>query len=80
MAPRQAPLGLLLVKGRAWRRHQLARLKRARRWFWGRDLRQEPKYWAQVVTTPCPCSCWLCRPRKHGGDTMQERRAMLNCE
>lgn len=22
----------------------------------------------------------LCRPRKHGGDTMQERRAMLNYE
>jgi hypothetical protein len=43
----------------------------------GRDLRRQPKYWAQVVTTPCPCSCWLCRPRKHAGDTMQERRAML---
>lgn len=65
------------MKGKAIRRHHVARLKQYRRWYWGRDLSQEPKYLAQAVATPCVCSCWMCRPRKHAGDTMQEKRAKL---
>lgn len=48
------------------------------RWHWGRDLSQDPRVLGQAVTTPCTCSCVICRPRKHAGDTMQERRAMLD--
>ncbi len=74
LAAGSTPVAVLPLRGRAWRRHHRARLQRARRWFWQRDLRREPKYLGQVVTTPCVCSCWLCRPRKHGGASRQERR------
>jgi hypothetical protein len=63
------------MKSRALRRHHLARLKKARRWHWGRDLGQEPRTLGLAVNTPCICSCWMCRPRKHAGPTVQERRA-----
>ena len=42
---------------RALRRHHVARLKRSRRFHWGRDLAQEPKPLDRAVDTPCPCSC-----------------------
>lgn len=60
---------------RAIRRHHRARLKHARRWYQGRDLSQEPRRHGQAIATPCACSCWMCRPRKNAGDTLQERRA-----
>lgn len=56
------------------RKHR-ARLKRNRRFYWGRDLLQEPGMLSRTVETPCTCSCWMCRPRKYDGETMQERRA-----
>lgn len=61
---------------RAERRQHRERLKKKRRFNWGRDLSKEPKYLAMAVNTPHPCSCLCCgNERKHSGDTMQERRA-----
>lgn len=61
---------------RAERRHHRQRLKNKRRYYWGRDMKNEPKYLAQVVNTPHPCSCLFCgNERKHSGKTMQERKA-----
>ncbi len=45
---------------RAIRRHHRSRLKRKRRYHWGRDLINEPKILAVAVNTPTPCSCWIC--------------------
>lgn len=69
----------LVVMKRALRRHHVARLKRSRRFHWGRDLAQEPKPLAKAVDTPCPCSCWMCgNPRRYFGElTPQERRELL---
>lgn len=51
---------------RALRRHHVARLKAARRFHWGRDLRHDAKVLGQVVDTPCPCSCRMCgNPRRY---------------
>jgi hypothetical protein len=58
------------------RRHHTERLKKKRRFNWGRDLIKEPKSLAMAVNTPKPCSCLMCgNCRKHSGNTMQERRA-----
>ena len=65
---------------RALRRHHVARLKRSRRFHWGRDLAQEPKPLAKAVDTPCLCSCWMCgNPRRYFRElTRQERRELLD--
>lgn len=65
---------------RALRRHHTARLKRSRRFHWGRDLAHELKSLAKAVNTPCPCSCWMCgNPRRYFGElTRQERRRLLD--
>ena len=71
-------LGVLNVKNmnRAIRRHHSARLKKARRHYWGRNLSQNAKELGGLVDTPCQCSCWMCgHQRKHHGPTVQERRA-----
>lgn len=62
---------------RALRRHHVARLKAARRFRFGLDLRHNAKALGKVVHTPCPCSCWMCgNPRKHFMQvTLQEFRA-----
>jgi len=70
------------MNGRAIRRHHRERLKKNRRFHWGRDLRQEPKILAMAINTPTPCSCAMCcNPRskksinhKSEPETMQERR------
>jgi hypothetical protein len=62
---------------RALRRHHIARLKKNRRFYWGRDLmREHAKLQRSVVNTPCLCSCWTCgNRRKHfGKKTIQELR------
>jgi hypothetical protein len=62
---------------RAKRRHHRARLKKARRFYWGLDLSQEPKLLAKLITTAKLCSCWICRnERRNGNLTIQERRFM----
>lgn len=65
---------------RALRRHHVARIKRARRFHWGRDLAQEPKPLAKAIDTPCPCSCWMCgNPRRYFGElTRQEKQELLD--
>lgn len=62
---------------RALNRHHRARLKRSRRYYWGRDLVQgPPRQLGRVIDTPHPCSCLMCgNERAHAGRTMQERRA-----
>lgn len=52
---------------RAVRRAHVARLKKARRFWWGREL--SPKELGRVVRTPKSCSCWMCgNPRRAGGE------------
>jgi len=58
------------------RRNHTKRLKKNRRYNWGRDLSKEPKYLSMVTKTPKACSCLFCgNKRKYSGKTMQERRA-----
>jgi len=60
---------------RALRRHHRERLKKNRRFHWGRDLKDEKKALSIAVDTPKPCSCLMCgNARRHSGNTMQERR------
>lgn len=67
-----------LDQPRAQRRHERARVKAKRRFFWGRDhsLPGEEKSWGRLISTPTPCSCPLCgSPRKHFGErSIAERR------
>ena len=60
---------------RALRRHHVARLKKARSYYWGRDIRQDVKSLGKAIDTPTPCSCWLCgNPRRTSNEvTLQER-------
>lgn len=63
---------------RAIRRHHAARLKRARRFYFGRDFRNDPHGLGMVLHTPTPCSCWMCgNPRRHVGRTRQELRHLV---
>lgn len=69
------------MQSRAIRRHHRERLKKVRRFHWGRDLSKEPKILAMAIDTPTTCSCYGCRnPRrseweKGNRETIQERRA-----
>lgn len=67
---------------RALRRHHVARLKAARRFHWGRDLRHDAGALGKAVDTPRPCSCWMCgNPRRHfGNGTRQELASLLLAE
>jgi hypothetical protein len=71
--------GVLMEKfNRAERRHQTARLKKARRWYYGGDLVWDElinytrvpltgKRLAKVVQYSSACSCWMCgNPRRKG--------------
>ena len=62
---------------RALRMHHVARLKKARRYYWGQDIRRDVKALGKVVDTPTPCSCWMCgNPRRTSNEvTLQERCA-----
>ncbi len=60
---------------RALRRHHLLRLKKARRWYYGRDLWLSPEEIGKVVRSARLCSCWMCgNRRKYFGLSVQERR------
>lgn len=60
---------------RGLRRHHDARLKAARRFHWGRDIRHDAKSIGKAIDTPCPCSCWMCgNPRRYFKErTLQEQ-------
>jgi hypothetical protein len=71
------------MKSRSIRRHHRERLKKLRRFHWGRDLSKEPiGHLSMVVDTPTPCSCSMCcNPRSKKSwrtkcykETIQERR------
>ena len=61
---------------RALRRHHIARLKRNRRFYFGKDLAKDPVDLGITVTTAARCSCALCgNPRRIFLEvTPQERR------
>ena len=66
--------------GIALRRHHVARVKKARKGYWGRGRSWSmpeltPRQLGIVSTTSAMCSCLLCcSPRKSNGElTMQER-------
>lgn len=64
---------------RALRRHHAERLKKARRFYHGRDLSYEPRTLGFVLHTPQVCSCWMCgNQRKHAGRTRAELRHFVN--
>lgn len=45
---------------RALKLHHRDRIKRNRRFHWGRDLRGDDKALSKAVNTPHPCSCPMC--------------------
>lgn len=58
---------------RAIRRHHLARLKQARRFYFGRDNRSDSHTLGRLLSTTTPCSCWMCgNPRRYTGRTLSE--------
>ena len=61
---------------RAIRRHHLARVKRARRFFFGRNLTNEVATLGKLANTATPCSCFMCgNPRRYFLElSVQERR------
>jgi hypothetical protein len=67
---------------RAIRRHHLARLKRARRFYFGRNLTNEAVILGKLANTATPCSCFMCgSPRRYFLElTMQERRLFQGIE
>lgn len=81
---RAAQDDLLVVASRSRRRHDLSRLRRARRFYWGRDLAHNAhrKMLGKALHTPTPCSCWMCgNPRRFAGErTYQERRFLASPE
>jgi len=58
------------------KRFHNARLKKKRRYYWGRDLLKEPDMLSRVAATPKSCSCWMCcNKRINEGNTLQEKKA-----
>lgn len=58
---------------RAIRRHHAARIKRARKFYFGRDNSGDPVGYGMLLHTATPCSCWMCgNPRRFGGVTLGE--------
>jgi hypothetical protein len=66
-----------MSRGRGLKIHHRQRLSKKRRFRFGRDLLKNPKELAKTISTPTPCSCWMCgNHRKFHGLTMQERRML----
>lgn len=64
---------------KAIRRHHYNRLKKKRRWYWGRELRDNEIGF--VVNTPHPCSRICCgNPRRHCGTISLQEKMQLEKE
>lgn len=63
---------------RAERRHHRARLIAKRKAYYGGYLANRADV-ARLVSTPTPCSCYMCKPSKHDGVRTLKERA-FNCE
>lgn len=50
---------------RSERRHHEARIRAKRRFFYGRDLREDPRALGMAAATAAPCSCWMCDSQPH---------------
>lgn len=65
-------------EARALRRHQAARLKKARRMYWGgfrTSLEGDARRMGMVLATPHPCSCRACANERRvtGLPSLRER-------
>jgi hypothetical protein len=68
------------MRDRSERRAHIERLKKKRRFYWGKDLHHinnelDPgRQLGMVVDTPKPCSCWMCSNPRRGLNerTLQE--------
>ena len=64
---------------RAIRRHHAARLKRARRFYYGCDNCTDSRRLGILLHTVSPCSCWMCgNPRHYEGRTRAELVHFVN--
>jgi len=68
-------------RGRALRRHHLARIRvhrrhlQCHRWKFEQDSPPHPRVLGRIGNTGSACSCWMCgNPRKEGLLTLAERR------
>ena len=68
-----------MQRGRAFRRHHIERLKKKRAVYFGGWAGRSPRSLGMVVTTPTPCSCWMCgNARRHFGEvTRQEHISVV---
>ncbi len=68
------------MRDRAYRRHQLERVKRLVRLYYGGVHRSDPRRLGGLAHTRTPCSCWMCgNPRRYRRElTLQEQRAHLS--
>jgi hypothetical protein len=73
------------MRGRAYRRHQLQRVKRLVRGYYGaapcpEGIRADPRRLGRLARTRTPCSCWMCgNPRRYWRElTLQEQRSYLS--
>lgn len=58
---------------RALRRHQAARIKKARRFYFGIDNSTDLRRVGKLLHTSTWCSCWMCgNPRRYGELTLAE--------
>jgi len=65
--------------GRALKFHHRERLKKNRRFHYGRDLASEPKFHGMAINTPKTCSCAVCcNARKTEGMTRAEKISIID--
>jgi len=58
---------------RALRRHHTARIKQARRFYFGIDNSSDLRRLGMLLHTSTPCSCWMCgNPRRYGALSLAE--------
>lgn len=64
---------------RALKLHHRERIKKNRRFYFGRDLINEPRYIGMAINTPAPCSCLGCgNDRQYEGMTRKEKISVID--